>query len=209
MSAEMKSGEHTEAAAPVQNGQATHSKNEQEAGLLAALQAERAQRQSEQEQNRLMKEHLALLQANQQPQQRSPLDSLQPDDVITKRELDYAKQEMAQTLYQMQVMQKYPDYQEVVSQYLPEVIKQNPELQRSLETSNDYALAYHLAKSSDTYRNQNKSKQRNADAERILENSQKSGSLASMGASAPVSMAKSYKSMSDKEFKELMMKHVG
>ena len=113
------------------------------------------------------------------------------------------------TLEELRMTQKHPDYQEVVTKYLPEVFKTNPTLRESLQKTQDYELAYHLAKNSDGYRNISQKSQRNEDAERIIRNSQQTGSLSSMGASTPVSQAKRYKDMSDEEFRNLSARNAG
>ena len=107
------------------------------------------------------------------------------------------------------MVQQYPDYQEVVSKYLPDVLKNNPSLRNSLQQTQDFNLAYHLAKNSDSYRAQNHSNQRNADAERLVKNSQISGSLSAIGGTSPMNAAKRYKDMSDADFKKEIAKNVG
>lgn len=210
MSDTQNSGVELEAAAPAQTVNET---SHAEAGLRAALQAERAQRQAEQEKARLMEEHIALLQANQRAQVNEPLADLSDSDVITKadakRLVTQHQQEMAQALQQLQIVQKYPDYYEVVGKHLPEVVKQNPYLEQSLRERQDYALAYHLAKTSDSYRESQKQAKRSQEAERILQNANQSGSLASTGQATPVTMAKNYKAMTDAEFLAAVQKNMG
>jgi len=219
MSSELQSGVQMEAAAPVVNESSTHTESapsHQESGLLSALQSERAQRQQLQEHNRMMQEHLQLLQANQyQPQpQQEPASSMNDNDVMTygefKRAASAIQNEVQLTVEQLRVRQEFPDYQEVVSKHLPEVIKQNPHLERTLKTSNDYGLAYHLAKTSESYRSEQKMSKRSADAERIIQNTQSAGSLASVGAASPVSLVKNYKGMTDADFlKEVQRNNAG
>ena len=105
--------------------------------------------------------------------------------------------------------QKYPDYQEVIRQYLPQVLKTNPLLRRSLEQNEDYELAYHLAKNSDEFKSQNKKQKKSLDAQRIMENSAQAGSLSSLGATSPISQARRYKDMKDDEFSELVNRNLG
>ncbi len=219
MSAESQSGVYMEAAAPVAEVQQTNTAgaNQEQHVPLSALQAERAQRQQVQadkeRSDRMYQEHIALLQANQYKQ---PAQVAQPDmsdtDVLTygefKRLVGDYQQQVQSTVEQVRVQQRYPDYQEVIK-YLPEVVKENPELQGTLERSTDYGLAYHLAKNSDSYRNATKVSKRSAEAERIVQNSQQSGSLASMGQATPVSFAKNYKGMSDADFMKEMQRNIG
>jgi hypothetical protein len=199
------SGAIVEAAAPeVEVNEAPQEQNVP----LQALQAERAQRQQVQDELRVIREQMSLMNANNQPKQED--DS---DDILTKGEL---KQYMGSLHSQyesrfgeMEMARKHPDYEEVVTKYLPEVIKSNPRLRQTLEQTQDYELAYTLAKNSDAYREGSNKKKKNADAERIMKNSQSPGSLSSVGSSSPISEAKRYKDMSDSDFQALMNKNRG
>ena len=183
---------------------------------LTALEDERRKRQEHEEQLRLLRDHVALLQAGQQKPAEPKKDEwadLQEDDVLTvkeaKRALSQIDSKYQTSLKELQMAQKHPDYNEVITQYLPEVIKKNPSLRRAIEQTQDYELAYHLAKSSDSYREKNKAAKKSADAEKILKNTQKAGALASAGQTSPISKAKNYKAMSDAEFANLMQKNMG
>lgn len=183
---------------------------------LDALEDERRKRQEHEEQLRLLRDHMALLQANQQKQAEPKKDDwaeLQEDDVLTvkeaKRALSQIDNKYQASLKELQMSQKHPDYNEVITQYLPEVIKKNPSLRSAIEKTQDYELAYYLAKNSDAYREKNKSVKKNADAQRILENTQKASALSSAGQTSPISKAKNYKAMSDSEFAQLMQRNMG
>lgn len=214
------SGEQiSEAAAPV--GVATLDPSsggavQEQSVPLAALQQERAQRQGLQEELRMIKDHLALLQANQaRPQEpvKDEFEGLSDGDVMTVGEFKKIaakfNQQFQMSVEELRMTQKYPDYQEVVTKYLPEVLKTNPGLHRTLQQTQDYELAYYLAKNSDTYKGQSKTAQRNADAERMVKNSQQSGSLSSVGGTSPMNTAKRYKDMSDEEFMKEANKNRG
>jgi hypothetical protein len=185
---------------------------------LSALEAERAKRQQLEESNRMMQEHFALLQAQQslqrpQPPSQDEFEGMSDSDVMTVGDFKKHSQRLAHqfgmTLEELRMTQKHPDYQEVVSKYLPEVFKTNPSLRESLKKSQDYELAYHLAKNSDAYRGATYKQTKNEDAERLIRNSQQAGSLSSMGASTPVAQAKRYKDMSDEEFRNLAHRNMG
>ncbi len=209
----------SEAAAPVVDATAepTQAVEHQERNVpLDALQAERAERQKLQDELRMMKDHLALMSANQSQPKAEPkdeFDGLSEDDVLTvkdlKRALGQKEKEFQMTIQELQMTQKYPDYQQIVTQYLPEVLKQNPGLRESLTKSQDYELAYYLAKNSDAYKTQSKSAKKNADAERIVQNANRAGSLSSVGQTSPISEAKRFKDMSDDEFKKTVQKNLG
>jgi len=184
---------------------------------LDALQAERSERQRLQDEVRMMKDHMSLLQAQQQqqmrPQQKDELDSLSDDDVLTvgeaKKFMSKLDSQYKMNINELKMTQKYPDYQNIVTQYLPDVLKQNPSLRESLINSQDYELAYYLAKNSDSYKKNHKQVKQNADAERIVQNAQRAGSLSSVGQTSPMSEAKRYKDMSDADFKKQAQKNLG
>ena len=183
---------------------------------LSALESERAKRQEREDENRTMRDHLALMQANQQqnqPKVKDDFDGLEDSDIMTVGEFKKLSGKLTNqfqmSIEELKMTQRYPDYQDVISKYLPEVLKTNPNLKSSLQKTQDYELAYYLAKNSDNYKSENKKAVRSADADRIIKNSQSSGSLSSMGASTPVMQAKRYKDMSDAEFKEQSARNLG
>lgn len=207
-----------EAAAPVETDQSDSSLSEsrQENHVpVEALQAERAQRQNLQDELRVIKDHLALMQAqqqygNQQNQQEAGYDK---DDVITygdfERLLSKKERQYQTSIDELRMTQRYPDYNDVVTQYLPEVLKQNPSLRNTLAETQNFELAYYLAKTSDGYKKSNKSKKQNADAERIVRNAQEAGSLSSIGSNSPINKAKKYRDMSDDEFRQEVNRNMG
>lgn len=221
MSDDKISGDTVGAAVPSQaETMDTHSGHSEKDQMvpLAALQSERAQRQAKEQEAQMLRDNIALLQANlmQQQQTSQPKDdfeSMSESDVLTVGE---AKKFMAQynrqhqlSIDELRMTQRYPDYQEVVTRYLPEVLKTNPNLQNTLKSTQDYELAYYLAKNSDAYKNDNKRQKINADAERIVQNSQSAGSLSSVGSTSLVSHTKRYKEMSDADFIKEMQRNLG
>jgi len=183
---------------------------------LDALQAERAERQKLQDELRMMRDHVALIQSSQKQAEKpvkDEFDGLAEDDVLTVRDLKKAlgkkEKEFNMTIQELRMTQSYPDYQEVVTKYLPEVLKQNPSLRNTLQNSQDYELAYYLSKNSESYKKDHKRVSKNAEAERIVQNSQRAGSLSSVGQTTPMSEAKQYKSMSDEDFKKQVQKNLG
>lgn len=212
------SGDQQMQAAAAPETEIVNHESEQERQVpLMALESERSKRQQLEEENRMMKDHFALLQSNnrQAPPQpsRDEFDGLDDSDVLTVADFKKLSSKMANqfnmTLEEVKMSQKNPDYQEVISKYLPEVLNQNPSLKASLQKSQDYDLAYYLAKNSESYKAQHKKSKVNADAERIIKNSSQAGTLSSMGSSTPVGQAKRYKDLSDDEFRMLMHKNLG
>jgi hypothetical protein len=183
---------------------------------LSALQSERAKRQETEDELRMVKDHLALSQVNRsQPQQaaKDDFEGLEDGDVMTIGEFKKLTGSMASgfkmTIEELKMAQKNPDYQNVITKYLPEILKTNPGLKNTLQKTQDYELAYYLAKNSDAYRKENKAIKKSADAQRIVANSQKASSLSSTGPTSPVSQAKRYSSMTDSEFMQEVNRHMG
>lgn len=216
------SGDQLEAAAPVSDVQSEPQPEQvSEEGQqvpLSALQSERAQRQQVQDELKMMKDHLALIQAQQQsqPQAQQPkeeIDNLADDDVLTvgeaKKILTRMNQQYQGSIEELRMAQKYPNYREVVTNYLPEVIKQNPSIAQTLQGSQDYELAYYLATHTEKYKADHKRAKKHADAERIVQNSSQPGSLSSVGQISPVNQAKKYKDMSDKDFRKEVHRNLG
>lgn len=213
------SGEHVEAAAPVDHvDQESHAEAQDTSKNvpLDALQAERAERQRLQDELRMIKDHISLMQANQQkpqPPQKDEWDGMSDDDVLTvgefKKALTQKEQQYNMSLQELRMTQKYPDYQETISKYLPEVIKQNPGLRDSLQKTQDYELAYYLAKNSDSYKAEHKKAKRNADAEKMVQNASQPGTLSGVGNTSPLNQARRYKEMSDADFAKVVNKNMG
>ena len=211
-----------EAAAPVvsteDQTQTEHTEgNTGQSVPLSALQSERESRQQLQDELKMIKDHLALMESNRYRESKPPpkdeMEGMDDGDVLTlgdfKKLVSKREQQYQMSIEEIKMSQKYPDYQQVLHQYLPEVLKTNPALRRSLENNPDYELAYHLAKNSDGYKSATKKEKKNLDAQRIVANSGQAGSLSSMGASTPVSQAKRYKDMNDKDFRQLMNQNLG
>lgn len=213
---QMHAGDHdTDAAGPVVDDETEAHRSHERHVPLDALQAERQERQKLQDELQMMKEHIALISAQkaQSSQSKDEMESLSDDDVLTvgeaKRYLQKMNSQYEMSLQELKISQKYPDYQEVVTKYLPEVLKQNPDLRSSLQKTQDYELAYYLAKNSDSFKQNHKKAKKNEDAERIIQNSQRSGSLSAVGQTSPISQAKRFKDMPDEEFKKMVNKNLG
>lgn len=212
------SGEQfVEAAAPVEaEVQQQQPEAAPEMVPLSALQAERRERQQMQEQMKMLQDHVSLMQANQQPAQQpqNEYEGMSDDDVLTvgeaKRFMQQYKQETSTAVEELRVLQKYNDYNEVIREYLPQVIKDNPALKATLQNDpNRYELAYYLAKNSDQYRNRDQGQKANEQAERLLKNAKTPVSLSAVGGNAPTQQPSAYKNMSDAEFLKLANRHRG
>lgn len=222
---ETNSGESVQGAADPKQVESSQSQTDLETGEqmvpLAALKSERAQKQQKEQELQkkendilALREHIALMQANQpQTPAKTPFNGMEDTDVVTVGELRGFAQEFERhyqlSIDELQMVQKYPDYQEVVTKYLPGILKDNPKIFDTLKKSQNHELAYVLAKNSEAYRNENKTKKINADAERIVQNSQSAGSLSSIGSSSSISKIKRYKDMSDSDFMKEVHRNMG
>lgn len=190
---------------------------QQEMVPVAALQAERRERQQLQEQNKLMQDHMALMQANNRaPAQQVQDESggLSDDDVLTygeaKKFMSQIQKQNQSSVEELRVQQKYSDYHEVVTKHLPDVVKNNPALADTLQNDpNRYELAYYLAKNSDSYRGAKHEVKKSADAQRIVENGNRAGSLSAVGSTSPQSQVSSVKNMSDADFMKMANRNLG
>lgn len=188
---------------------------------LSALKSERAQKQQKEQELqkkeydiRVLRDHIALMQANQhQAPPKTAFNGMEDTDVVTVGELKGFAQEFERqyqlSIEELQMVQRFPDYQEVVTKYLPDILKDNPKIYDTLKKSQNHELAYFLAKNSEAYRNETKTKKINADAERIVQNSQSAGSLSSVGSSSSIAKLKRYKDMSDADFMKEVHRNMG
>ena len=210
----ISTGEEVEAAAPnvEPSSEAPISQEQEKVVPLAALEAERSQRQKLADELSMVKEHLNLLNARQQ-QAPQPQEGPAADDVMTHGEFNQKasvlEKQFRASLAELQMSKDHPDYDEVIRKYLPDIIKQDPSVGEFLQQTQNSKLAYSLAKSTDAYRRDHQEKKKNEDAERLIANSERPGSLSAVGGTTPISVAKRYRDMSDEEFRKEMAKNVG
>jgi flagellar motor switch protein FliG len=148
---------------------------------------------------------------NQPVQQAAPSDD---EDLMTKGELKkmLAEKEMIinQQLRSTQLKSQFSDYDQVVNkEVFDEIKRDHPEIGQAIMNSRDPdLLAYVIGKNSDAYRKRTASKQQQqADALKVMENSQKPGSItqASTGGGA-LSNANYYESMTPDQFEQHVAK---
>ncbi|MCK5612903.1 hypothetical protein KAR91_64110, partial [Candidatus Pacearchaeota archaeon] len=190
-----------EAAAPPSTEEVTSEPAQEENVPLSALQAERKQRQEAQQNLKLMQDHLELIKANQsQRPKESEFGELKDDDILTvgeaKKHLSRLRNDYQMSVEELKMQQTFPDYEETVRKYLPDVLKEDPDLRVEIENAkNPYKLAYTLAKRS-TQSIQEKAKNTKSEtADRIIENSKRPGSLSAVGSTTPKSQMRNWKNM--------------
>lgn len=183
---------------------------------LSALQAERRERQQLQENVKLMQDHMALLQANnlKAQEKQSEFTGLSDNDVLTvgeaKKFMQNFTRQQELAVEELRMSQTNKDYDEVVRTYLPEVLKNDPDLKDVIMNApNPYKAAYHLAKRSDSYLKHKSNESRSPEAKQVAQNLSRPGNLSSVGSTSASSNASGFKSMSDKEFKAIADKNRG
>jgi len=216
---ENQTGDQAEAAAPaVESSQETEQAQatQEQQVPLEALQALRSEKQQLADELKMVKDYLSVMNQQRSQTQEKPKDewdNYSEDDVLTvgeaKKFLNKLNQQYQMSIEELRMIQKHNDYQDVVTKYLPDVLKTNPSLAQTLEQTKNYELAYYLAKTSEGYQKDHKKSKKNADAERIVQNANKAGSLSSVGQTSPINQAKRYNQMSDDEFKMEMSKNLG
>jgi len=195
--------------------QSMHQTDQEQMVPVTALQAERRERQQLQENLKVMQDHLALIQANQ-AQQAKPKDDfadLSDNDVLTvgeaKKFIQGFQRQQTMAVEELKMAQAHPDYNEVVRKYLPEVLKNDPDLKDMIMNApNPYKAAYHLAKRSDNYLQDQRAANRSPEAQKAVQNLQKVGNLSAVGQAPAGSAGSNYKTMSDADFMKAANRHL-
>lgn len=208
-------GEFVEAAVP--DTDSSTSSQQENTVPVHVVQSMRSENQHLKENLKLVSEHLELLKANQNHQaqvQQDQLNSLSDHDVLTvgeaKKVLGQMEKKRRMEMEEIKMTQTHPDYTDVIKNYLPKVLSEDPELRIEIENArNPYKMAYMLAKKSTEYVDKERTKKKSEDAERIIANSQKTGNLSAVGTGSAITKASFYKSMNDDEFRKMMNKNAG
>lgn len=162
--------------------------------------------------NKLLQDHIELLRA----QQPKPAPSTNPefnfesdDDILTVGQAKRAFQEMQRANEELRVAARHKDYEEVITKFLPEAIKENPHIRDWIENSNSpYEQAYYMAKKSDAYLKERVAKSRSQDAAKLSKNTKTAGNLSAIGANSTARGTTDYKSMSDSDFDALVARNL-
>ncbi len=171
------------------------------------------------------KQNLDLLRANAQ-QQHQPkhveepkkfLEGMGDNDVPNvseiRRALEQREAEYQARIEELQVQQTYPDYAEVMEKHLTPLLKQKPHLAEGIYGARNKALfAYELGKmAQQNYAppQQVTQTQPSVNAQKIVENSKKPGSIAQAGGQSVLSKADYFATMSDAEFMKIASKNLG
>lgn len=161
------------------------------------------------------------VQRQPEPPRKRAVDDINSDDLITGAQL---KQVMAEReaeyqlqLGELQVKAQYSDYDEVTAKYGVPLIEKEPDFaQGFLASNNKAAYLYKLGKMAMSAEQRQQAPepvmhapQPSRDAQRIVENSRKPGTLSNaVGGAGNLSKADYYATMSDAEFNSMVQKNL-
>ena len=125
-----------------------------------------------------MYEQNARPQQNTQQNQEFDLNTAREDDIPTYGDLkkilsreNQEKQFLYQKLNELELRSKYSDVDEVINQYLPDALRDEPDLAQAVQNNPQLKrLAYKLAQSSPKYHEQRLAKNNQQAVNRIVEN---------------------------------------
>lgn len=223
MEPEVKSSVDSSDNEPVINPQAEHFR-----ALREEVDRIKAERETDRKEHQLQ---LDMLRANvsrqaqqrdSEPQPKQMLDEMRSEDVLNVGELRQLKAEMQRDfnqkqeayraqLEELQVQQMHSDYAEVIEKYALPLVKLKPHLAEGIQGASNKALyAYELGKMAQQAQQQQAPapQQKSQNAQRIIENSKKPGTLSQAGGQAALSQADYYATMSDKEFMQMAGRHL-
>lgn len=181
------------------------------------------------DQQREFQAQLDMLRANlarQQPQeQHAPkkmLDGMDDNDVPNVGEIRkaWAEKEAAynERIEELQVAGNHPDYAEVLQKYGKKLAETDPLFIQGLRGAENKALfAYQYAKREQRFQELEQATKQNsqppppqpsANAQRIVENARKPGTLAQAGGQSALSQADYFATMSDADFMKFAQKHL-
>jgi hypothetical protein len=213
----------------VRQQEATPPKEDPQALNFKALQDSverlKAERESEKQEHQLQ---LDMLRANfvqkqqvqEAPQAKQMFDGMQDGDVPNVGELRKAWNEREaaynQKIEELQVASKYPDYAEVLTKHGKHLAETDPVFLQGLRGSENKAMfAYQYAKREARLqeleaqlKNKVDTPPQSNNAQKIVENARKPGTLAQAGGQSVLSQANYYETMSDNEFMKFANKHL-
>lgn len=177
----------------------------------------KAERESEKREYQLQLDMLRANMAQQaQPapvQERKFLGDMKEDDIPNvgelRREWEQKENMYQQRLEELSVAQMYPDYAEVIEKHALPLVKQKPHLAEGIQGARNKALfAYELGKMAQQMNSQTVAVTKSENAQKIVENSRKPGTLSQAGGQGALSKADFFASMTDKEFMRMASKNL-
>lgn len=149
-----------------------------------------------------------------EPKKQRIFEGMESDYVPSVGEIESALERhdrsIREQMEEMSVMQKYPDYHDVLQKDLVPLIKEKPHLAQMINSSPNKALAaYELGMMARSTKQSAPKDISGAErAQRIVQNSQKPMNVAQVGGSSAISKADYYASMSDADFLKLAQKNL-
>lgn len=176
----------------------------------------KAEREAEKREHQAQLEMLRANMAQQKPaeaQTKKMFEGMEDTDVPNVRELrtewERREAEYQTRLEELQVAQMHPDYAEVIEKYAVPLVKQKPHLAEGLQGARNKALfAYELGKMAQQMQTSAPAAVRSENAQRIVDNAKKPGTLSQAGGQAALSKADYFATMSDKEFMQFAGRHL-
>lgn len=179
----------------------------------------KAERETERRDHQLQ---IDMLRVNGQRQVEAPIqdhrmfEGMQESDIPNVKEIRQAweqrESEYQQRIEELQVAQQYPDYAEVIEKFALPLVKEKPHLAEGIQGVRNKAMfAYELGKMAQSMQkipSQAEAPQRSSDAQRIVENARKPGTLSQAGGQGALSKADYYASMSDREFMQMATRNL-
>jgi len=147
------------------------------------------------------------------PDEHKFLGSMKTEDIANVGELrqEWEKREAIyqDKLEELTTIQMHPDYAEVLEKYVVPLVKQKPHLAEGIQKSSNKSLfAYELGKMAQQVQERQVASTTNENAQRIVENSKKPGTLSQAGGQGALSKADYFASMSDQEFMKFASKNL-
>lgn len=167
-----------------------------------------------------LRRNLDSIRANQQQQEprqpeRQMFEGMDDSDIPNVKDIRAAWQEReaeyVERIQELQVAQSHPDYNEVMEKYTTPLLKEKPHLVEGLMGSSNKAMfAYELGKMAQGMRQEPPPQPdiQSKNAQKIVENARKPGTLSGAGGQGALSKADYYASMSDTEFMALAGRHL-
>lgn len=166
----------------------------------------------------MLKANLAQSNRQHEPvaQERKMFEGMDDSDVPNVRELrtEWESRESAyqSRIEELQVAQMHPDYAEVIEKYAIPLVHQKPHLAEGLQGAKNKALfAYELGKMAQqmqAHAAPQEPARPSENAQRMVENARKPGTLSQTGGQAALSKADYFASMSDAEFVKFASKNL-
>ena len=183
----------------------------------------KTEREAEKKEHQLQLDMLrANIARNEQPKTPEPstkqmFEGLKDDDIPNvaefRREWEQRETQYKAQLEELQVQQSHPDYVEVLQKFVGPLIQQKPHLAESIRRSSNPALAAYdmgkMAQMAQQVQPVIEAPKVNENAQRMVENSKKPGTLSQAGGQSVLSKADYFASMSDAEFYKMAQKNLG